>query len=93
MSRNICAFKFTPNPEQFVLYFDAFEITSDRAVLNNREPDIEELAHELKRLTIGDECQEDSPVPNGFWHTMKYLPELTSLSDLLRLPVSSTLPE
>ncbi|PHH82061.1 hypothetical protein CDD82_7142 [Ophiocordyceps australis] len=77
MSRNICAFKFTPNPEKFVWYFDAFEIASDRAVLDNREPDIEELASQLKRLAVDDECQEDSPVSNGFWHTMKYLPELT----------------
>lgn len=75
--REVCALHFTPKRKQFVRYFDALETTSDKALVGNQAPDITDLAQELRRLSVGRECREDSPVPDGYWHMMQSLPEMT----------------
>lgn len=75
--REICALHFTPKRRDFVSYFDALETTSDKALVDGQTPDIASLAQELRRLSVGQECREDSPVRDGHWHIMQSLPEMT----------------
>ncbi|KYK58673.1 hypothetical protein DCS_05690 [Drechmeria coniospora] len=76
-TRDTCALHFTPKRRMFVLLFDALETTSDRAFLDGKAPNLGQLAQELQRLTIGGKCREDSPVHEGYWHMMQFLPEFT----------------
>lgn len=75
--KEVCALHFTPKRRRFVRYFDALETTSDKALVGNQAPDVTDLAQELRRLGVGYECREDSPVRDGYWHTMQSLPEMT----------------
>lgn len=75
-TREVCALHFTPKSKQFVQYFDAFETTSEKAALTDQEPDVTGLAQELRQLSVGRACREDSPVHNGYWHIMQSVPEL-----------------
>ncbi|UNI18981.1 hypothetical protein JDV02_005207 [Purpureocillium takamizusanense] len=79
-SRDLCALHFMPKREDFVLYFDALETTSDKAFVEDKAPDVARLAKELQQLTIGGDCREDSPVVDGYWHMMQFLPQLTVCS-------------
>ncbi|RDA86607.1 hypothetical protein CP532_5990 [Ophiocordyceps camponoti-leonardi (nom. inval.)] len=81
-TREVCALQFTPKRKQFVHYFDVFETTSDRAIPTKEGSkkdavDVAGLAQELQQLSIGRACREDSPVHNGYWHTMLSVPEFT----------------
>ncbi|PHH91223.1 hypothetical protein CDD83_1273 [Cordyceps sp. RAO-2017] len=76
-TRQVCALHFTPKRRQFVQFFDALETTSDTAYTAGQAPDIAGLAQELRRLSVGYPCREDSPVHGGLWHVMQSLPELT----------------
>ncbi|KAH0495304.1 hypothetical protein TgHK011_008866 [Trichoderma gracile] len=76
-TRNVCSLHFTPQRKQFVLFFDAFETTSDKGYVTNRKPDIGELSMMLTRLSTLDECREDRRVSDGYWYVMEYLPEFT----------------
>ncbi|OAQ85501.1 proteinrelated to ser/arg-related nuclear matrix protein [Purpureocillium lilacinum] len=76
-SRDLCALHFMPKREQFVLYFDALETTSDKAFVDDKAPDVARLAKELQQLSIGGDCREDSPVVDGYWHIMQFLPQFT----------------
>lgn len=76
-TKDICALHFTPKRKQFVLYFDALETTSDKAFVANQAPNIADLARDLQQLSIGSECREDSPVHDGYWHVMQFLPQFT----------------
>ncbi|KAI6782962.1 uncharacterized protein J7T54_002122 [Emericellopsis cladophorae] len=78
---SVCALHFKPQRRRFALYFDIFETTADRAVRNNEPPDVSALASKIERLSAVEECREDTPIPNAYWHTMQYLPELTVCSD------------
>jgi hypothetical protein len=60
-----------------VQYFDAFEFASDKALENNQRPDWAELARQLGKLSVGSVCREDSPIADGHWHVMQYLPQFT----------------
>ncbi|KAL6889713.1 hypothetical protein HDV57DRAFT_339542 [Trichoderma longibrachiatum] len=76
-TRNVCSLHFTPQRKQFVLFFDAFETTSDKGYVTNRKPDLGELSMMLTRLSTLDECREDRRVSDGYWYVMEYLPEFT----------------
>ncbi|PTB67936.1 hypothetical protein BBK36DRAFT_1194321 [Trichoderma citrinoviride] len=76
-TRNVCSLHFTPQRKQFVLFFDAFETTSDKGYVTNRKPDIGDLSMMLTRLSTLDECREDRRVSDGYWYVMEYLPEFT----------------
>ncbi|KAL6854224.1 hypothetical protein J3F83DRAFT_755163 [Trichoderma novae-zelandiae] len=76
-TRNVCSLHFTPQRKQFVLFFDAFETTSDKGYVTNRKPDVGELSMMLTRLSTLDECREDRRVSDGYWYVMEYLPEFT----------------
>ncbi|KAG6145076.1 hypothetical protein E4U12_000011 [Claviceps purpurea] len=74
---DVCALHFTPDRKQFVLLFDALETTSDKAMLAKKPPDVDDLARKLWHLTVGAKCREDTPVIDGYWHTMQFLREFT----------------
>lgn len=76
-ARRTCSMRFSAKRRRFVMYFDAMETTSDRAQLEQREPDLQNLADELEKMTVVSECQEDKPITNGSWHTMQFLPDFT----------------
>lgn len=76
-SRNICALHFTPKRSEFVMYFDALETASDKALLLKQPPDLDALSQELEKLCSSQECPRDDPVPDGYWHVMQYLPDFT----------------
>jgi hypothetical protein len=78
---SVCALHFKPQRRRFALYFDTFETTAEKAVRNNEPPDVSALASKIERLSAVEECREDTPIPNAYWHTMQYLPELTVCSD------------
>ncbi|KAL7797595.1 hypothetical protein V8C37DRAFT_370037 [Trichoderma ceciliae] len=76
-SRNVCSLHFTPQRKQFVLFFDAFETTSDKGYVTNRKPDVGDLSMMLTRLSTLNECREDRRVSDGYWYVMEYLPVFT----------------
>ncbi|KAL7949038.1 hypothetical protein V8C42DRAFT_313064 [Trichoderma barbatum] len=76
-SRNVCSLHFTPQRKQFVLFFDAFETTSDKGYVTNRKPDLGDLSMMLTRLSTLNECREDRRVSDGYWYVMEYLPDFT----------------
>jgi hypothetical protein len=77
-TRGVCAMHFSGSErKRFVLYFDAMETTSDKALSAGAPPDIQSLAEEIGRLSIYTECREDQVVKNGNWHSMRFLPDLT----------------
>ncbi|KAF4972952.1 hypothetical protein FZEAL_9468 [Fusarium zealandicum] len=75
--RGLCSMRFKPKRKRFVMYFDAMETASDQARLEQEEPDITTLAQEVDRMAAVGECQEDTPIANGYWHTMQYLRQFT----------------
>lgn len=74
---SVCALHYTPQRKRFALYFDTLETTADRAMRANGPPNVSELASRLERLSVLDECREDSPVRHRYWHTMQFLPQFT----------------
>ena len=74
---SVCSLHFTPQRKRFALYFDTFETTADRALKVNGPPNGSELAARLERLSVLDECKEDSPVRHRYWHSMQFLPQFT----------------
>ncbi|CAM1508329.1 Fc.00g051770.m01.CDS01 [Cosmosporella sp. VM-42] len=72
-TKRTCSMHFTPKRKRFVMYFDAMETTSDRALLEKEAPDTQNLADELEKMTVISECREDKPISNGYWHIMQYL--------------------
>ncbi|EHK27315.1 uncharacterized protein TRIVIDRAFT_34593 [Trichoderma virens Gv29-8] len=76
-SRNVCSLHFTPQRKQFVLFFDAFETTSDKSYVTNKKPDYGDLSMMLTRLSTLNECREDRRVSDGYWYVMEYLPDFT----------------
>ncbi|KAG5920014.1 hypothetical protein E4U42_006343 [Claviceps africana] len=74
---DVCALHFAPDRKQFVLLFDALETTSDEAMSAKKPPDVEDLAQKLWHRTVGAKCRQDTPVIDGYWHTMQYLREFT----------------
>jgi hypothetical protein len=79
--RAACALHFTPKRKRFVQYFDAFELASDKALDDGQPPDLAELARQLGKLSVGSACREDSPIADGLWHKMQYLPQFTVCSE------------
>ncbi|PON30155.1 hypothetical protein TGAM01_v200595 [Trichoderma gamsii] len=76
-SRNSCSLQYTPQRKQFVLFFDAFETTSDKSYVTNRKVDVGDLSMMLTRLSTLNECREDRRVSEGYWYVMEYLPDFT----------------
>ena len=74
---SVCALHYAPQRKRFALYFDMFETTADRALRANVPPNLSELASRVERLSVLDECREDSPVRHRYWHTMQFLPQFT----------------
>ncbi|ROT39312.1 hypothetical protein SODALDRAFT_294704 [Sodiomyces alkalinus F11] len=72
-----CAMYFHPKRRRFVLYFDAMETTSDKALATNSPPNISALARTMERLSLFTECTEDRPVTDKGWHIMQHIPEFT----------------
>ncbi|KAG6006256.1 hypothetical protein E4U21_007219 [Claviceps maximensis] len=73
----VCALHFAPDRKQFVVLLDALETTSDKAMSAKKPPDVDELARKLWHLTVGAKCREDTPVIDGYWHTMQFLRDFT----------------
>lgn len=61
------------------MYFDALETTSDNALAAKEPPNMSYLALSLEKLSVS-QCREDSPIPNGHWHNMQFLPDFTVCS-------------
>ncbi|KAL7962508.1 hypothetical protein V8C34DRAFT_270582 [Trichoderma compactum] len=76
-TRNVCSLHFTPQRKQFVLFFDAFETTSDKGYVTNKKPDLGDLSMMLTRLSTLNECREGRRVSDGYWYVMEYLPDFT----------------
>ncbi|KAG5949023.1 hypothetical protein E4U53_006066 [Claviceps sorghi] len=74
---DVCALHFAPDRNHFVLFFDALETTSDEAMLAKKPPDVDDLAQKLWHRAVGTKCRQDTPVIDGYWHTMQYLQEFT----------------
>lgn len=91
-TRGVCALHFTPERKRFVLYFDALETTADKALAASQSPNITDLAAGLERLAL-TECREDSPIPEGYWHNMQFLPEFTVCSKCFEEAVRPRLEE
>ncbi len=79
--RSNCALHFAPDRTDFVLYFDSFETTADKAESSKKSPDLGYLAHKLERLSVHNACREDRPITDGYWHFMQFLPQFTVCAD------------
>ncbi|KAK3179547.1 hypothetical protein K4F52_009039 [Lecanicillium sp. MT-2017a] len=80
-ARSICALHFTPDRKAFVLYFDSFETVAEKAAKTKKSPDMATLAQNLERLSTHNECREDRPITDGYWHFMQYIPDFTVCGD------------
>lgn len=80
-SKGSCSLHFAPHRKEFILFFDAFETTSDRADASKKVANVSDLTKSLERLTTHNECREDRPVSDGYWHYMQYLPQFTVCAD------------
>ena len=80
-SKSTCALHFAPDRREFVLFFDVFETTAERAAANKRTANVSDLTKNLERLTTHNACREDRPVSDGYWHYMQYLPQFTVCGD------------
>ncbi|OAR00677.1 hypothetical protein LLEC1_04413 [Akanthomyces lecanii] len=79
--RSTCALHFAPDRTDFVLYFDCFETTADKAYSSKKSPDLGYLAQKLERLSVHNACREDKPITDGYWHFMQFLPQFTVCAD------------
>ncbi|KAJ6790162.1 hypothetical protein PWT90_05622 [Aphanocladium album] len=79
--RSNCALHFAPDRTDFVLYFDSFETTADKAESSKKGPDLGSLAQKLERLSVHNACREDKPIADGYWHFMQFLPQFTVCAD------------
>ncbi|KAM3513158.1 hypothetical protein MY11210_003183 [Beauveria gryllotalpidicola] len=91
--RSNCALHFAPDRTDFILYFDSFETTADKAEDSQRGPDLGYLAQELERLSVHNACREDKPVTDGYWHFMQFLPQFTVCADCFEYVVRPRLPD
>lgn len=65
----------------FVLYFDAFEIMSDRAYAKKTRPNAADLAKSIHKLSTHNACQQDKMLDDAFWYYPRNLPEFTVCTD------------
>lgn len=79
--RSTCALHFAPDRTDFVLYFDSFETTADKAHSSKKSPDLGYLSQKLERLSVHNACREDKPITDGYWHFMQFLPQFTVCAD------------
>ncbi|KAJ4145480.1 hypothetical protein LMH87_004329 [Akanthomyces muscarius] len=91
--RSTCALHFAPDRTDFVLYFDSFETTADKAHSSKKSPDLGYLAQKLERLSVHNACREDKPITDGYWHCMQYLPQFTVCADCFEDVVQPRLSE
>lgn len=80
-SKSKCSMHFSATSKDFVLYFDAFETTSERAIAKRTDPNVADLARKLRKVSTHNPCREDKPVTDGYWYYAKFLPDLTVCSD------------
>lgn len=80
-SKSKCSMHFSSASKDFVLYFDAFETTAERAMAKRSEPNVSDLARKLRKVSTHNPCREDKPVTDGYWYYAKFLPDLTVCSD------------
>lgn len=91
--RSVCSLHFAPARRLFVLFFDVFETSSDKALDAKRSPNITDLAQRLERLSLCRECRADTPVSHGYWHTMQFLPDFTVCAECFKDMVEPRLKE
>ncbi|KAG9231876.1 hypothetical protein BJ875DRAFT_102951 [Amylocarpus encephaloides] len=73
--KRVCDLHF--DSKRFVQYFDALEVTADRADRYGEEPDIRTFASLARRLGQVDECERDTDLLDRKWHVITQLPEFT----------------
>lgn len=73
----VCSLHFAPNRNRFLLYFDVFESTHDRAVANHSAPSIQRLADGIRKWSEIEECPGNVSLRNEPWYRPSSIPELT----------------
>lgn len=68
---------FSVDSKRFVQYFDALEVTADRANRYNASPDLRDLASLARRLSRFPECEQDKDRIDRKWYIITQLPEFT----------------
>ncbi|CAG8959497.1 hypothetical protein HYFRA_00001396 [Hymenoscyphus fraxineus] len=63
--------------KRFVKYFDALEVTADRANRYDEEPDLRDLASLARRFGRFSECEKDKDRIDKKWYMITQLPEFT----------------
>lgn len=63
--------------KRFMLYFDAMETVSDRALATSSAPDIKWLAEKVGALALRRECRYGGSEDNQKWYTMRSIPRFT----------------
>lgn len=76
-----CSLHHASPKHDFVLYFDAFEITSDRAYAKKTKPHVGELTRSIHKLSTHNACQKDKILDDEFWYYPRSLPEFTVCTD------------
>jgi len=71
----VCDLRF--DSKRFIQYFDALEITADRADYHDTDPDTRDLAHLARRLSTMPECEHSRDLLDRKWHLITQLPEFT----------------
>jgi hypothetical protein len=74
-SLRVCDLRF--DSKRFIQYFDALEITADRADYRDEDPDTRDLASLTRRFAKLDECQASTDLLDKKWHIITQLPEFT----------------
>ncbi|KAK3327513.1 hypothetical protein B0T19DRAFT_164831 [Cercophora scortea] len=75
--RGVCELHFAPGRKRFLDYFDMLEVAFDQAFRSRTAPNVQELANNIRNISLHDECQRNTPCVNRKWHVMQSLPEFT----------------
>ncbi|KAK3685083.1 hypothetical protein B0T22DRAFT_210450 [Podospora appendiculata] len=75
--RGVCELHFAPGRKRFLDYFDMLEVAFDQAFRSRTAPNVQELANNIRNVSLHDECQRNTPCVNRRWHVMQSLPEFT----------------
>ncbi|TVY44601.1 hypothetical protein LOCC1_G004135 [Lachnellula occidentalis] len=74
-SLRVCDLRF--DSPRFIQYFDALEITADRADYHDKDPDMRDFASLARRFAKLDECPQSTDLVDKKWHFITQLPEFT----------------
>lgn len=74
-TKGMCDLHFAPERKRFLDYFDVLETASDRA-RNRGVPDIQDIANQLRDISLVEECYRNTPLQSAKWYVSSLAPDI-----------------